>query len=119
MGVRISPATYTYLVDIATEFVEALTSESVSFANKDKVNSLRPDHLLGSLEHLGFANYIPEVNAEHERVMARLPAHRAKLARKREKLRKLDTPEMIELQQKLFAAAREATKLNATELIPK
>lgn len=115
LGITIAPSTHQYLVAIGNEFIEALTSESVTFASEDKVNSLRHDHLVRSLEHLGFASYVPRLNAEHERLKALAPIHRAKLSAKREKMRQMNTPEMIQLQQQLFAAAKSQSLVELTD----
>lgn len=48
------------------EFVQLISSEATEISNKEKKNTITPEHLLKAIQDLGFTDFLEEVTATME-----------------------------------------------------
>ncbi|MCL4126554.1 UNVERIFIED_CONTAM: hypothetical protein GTU68_061191 [Idotea baltica] len=92
------------ILHCCTEFIHLLSSESNEICNHQQKKTINAEHILMSLDKLGFGDY----RADAEVVLKDCKAVAAKKRRKNTRLENLGIPEeeLLRQQQELFAKAR-------------
>ncbi|CAL4099434.1 unnamed protein product, partial [Meganyctiphanes norvegica] len=104
-NVRVANDARELILNCCTEFIHLLSSEANEICNQQQKKTINADHILVSLDKLGFGDY----RADAESVLKDCKAMAAKKRRKCTRLENLGIPEeeLLRQQQELFAKARE------------
>uniref|UniRef100_A0A383W0H4 Transcription factor CBF/NF-Y/archaeal histone domain-containing protein n=1 Tax=Tetradesmus obliquus TaxID=3088 RepID=A0A383W0H4_TETOB len=104
------------LMDCCTEFIQLLSSEANELAMGDNKSTITPEHVVRALTQLGFEEWADDVRSSHEQFKAEAK-QAPKLANRKTKaeIEGLTEDEQIEMQRRLFAAAR-ARSMNVDAL---
>eukprot|EP00878_Enallax_costatus_P004900 GHUV01005155.1.p1 GENE.GHUV01005155.1~~GHUV01005155.1.p1 ORF type:complete len:175 (+),score=62.13 GHUV01005155.1:429-953(+) len=99
------------LMDCCTEFIQLLSSEANDLAGKDNKSTITPVHVERALDQLGFEEWARDVKQHHEEYK-KDQKEAPKLANRKTKaeIEGLTEDEQIEMQRRLFAAARERSR---------
>ncbi|XP_042873154.1 protein Dr1-like isoform X2 [Penaeus japonicus] len=108
-NVRVANEARELILNCCTEFIHLLSSEANEICNQQQKKTINADHILLSLEKLGFGDYI----ADAEAVLKDCKAMAAKKRRKSTRLENLGIPEeeLLRQQQELFQKAREQVEM--------
>ncbi|KAF6259690.1 histone-fold-containing protein [Scenedesmus sp. NREL 46B-D3] len=104
------------LMDCCTEFIQLLSSEANELAMAEQKSTITPEYVTRALQQLGFEEWADDVKHSHEQFKAEAK-QAPKLANRKTKaeLEGMTEDEQIEMQRRLFAAAR-ARSLNVDAL---
>ncbi|XP_042223144.1 protein Dr1-like isoform X3 [Homarus americanus] len=108
-NVRVANEARELILNCCTEFIHLLSSEANEICNQQQKKTINAEHILKSLDTLGFGDY----RAEAEAVLKDCKAMAAKKRRKSTRLENLGIPEeeLLRQQQELFAKARQEQML--------
>ncbi|KAK7086195.1 Down-regulator of transcription 1 [Halocaridina rubra] len=112
-NVRVANEARELILNCCTEFIHLLSSEANEICNQQQKKTINAEHILMSLDKLGFGDY----RADAEAVLKDCKAMAAKKRRKSTRLENLGIPEeeLLRQQQELFAKAREEQMLVAQQ----
>ncbi|XP_050728588.1 protein Dr1-like isoform X3 [Eriocheir sinensis] len=104
-NVRVANEARELILNCCTEFIHLVSSEANEICNQQQKKTINAEHILASLDRLGFGDY----RADAEAVLKDCKALAAKKRRKSTRLENLGIPEeeLLRQQQELFAKARE------------
>eukprot|EP00271_Cylindrocystis_brebissonii_P014143 TRINITY_DN35399_c0_g1_i1.p1 TRINITY_DN35399_c0_g1~~TRINITY_DN35399_c0_g1_i1.p1 ORF type:complete len:149 (-),score=47.58 TRINITY_DN35399_c0_g1_i1:39-485(-) len=115
---RVARDTHDLLMDCCLEFITLISSEANEICAKEEKKTISPEHVLQSLEVLGFGSYISEVQAVYDQYKAEtLESPRAgsgKWSNKAGQELGMTEDEAIAAQQRMFAEAR--ARMNSGQL---
>ncbi|XP_045582993.1 protein Dr1 isoform X1 [Procambarus clarkii] len=108
-NVRVANEARELILNCCTEFIHLLSSEANEICNQQQKKTINAEHILMSLDKLGFGDY----RADAEAVLKDCKAMAAKKRRKSTRLENLGIPEeeLLRQQQELFAKARQEQML--------
>ncbi|ROT82124.1 putative protein Dr1 isoform X1 [Penaeus vannamei] len=100
-NVRVANEARELILNCCTEFIHLLSSEANEICNQQQKKTINAEHILMSLDKLGFGDY----RADAEAVLKDCKAMAAKKRRKSTRLENLGIPEeeLLRQQQELFA----------------
>lgn len=98
----------TQLVVACTEFVQLVASQAAELSDKDKKSTVQPEHVVTSLQDLGFGAYTGEVSAAVEcwKQEDKATSQKRSANKEKGKAQGMTDEEAAAAQQKLFAEAR-------------
>ncbi|GJD07390.1 Protein Dr1 [Galdieria sulphuraria] len=106
-SVHLSSDAKELLVGFCSEFVQLISSHANQLCEKESKRVISPEHILQSLEELGFGDYCQEVKQVYEEFLE-IEKRRSKTSWTRMTERTgLTEEELIRQQEELFAKARE------------
>lgn len=103
--VRVSRDVQDLLMDCCLEFINLISSEANEICNQEEKKTIAPEHILQSLDALGFSDYISDVQSayeQHKNETMESPRASGKWSRGGG----MTEEEAIAAQQKMFAEAR-------------
>eukprot|EP00029_Vermamoeba_vermiformis_P008354 TRINITY_DN3883_c0_g1_i1.p1 TRINITY_DN3883_c0_g1~~TRINITY_DN3883_c0_g1_i1.p1 ORF type:complete len:198 (+),score=38.36 TRINITY_DN3883_c0_g1_i1:37-630(+) len=99
------------ILNCCIEFIHLLSSEANEYCEKENKKTISAEHIVKSLQSLGFESYIKDVKQAQDKLKIDL-AEKPKMQKKLEKSG-LSEEELLKMQQELFAKSRSAvTKAN-------
>ncbi|KAK8380888.1 hypothetical protein O3P69_008062 [Scylla paramamosain] len=100
-NVRVANEARELILNCCTEFIHLVSSEANEICNQQQKKTINAEHILASLDKLGFGDY----RADAEAVLKDCKAMAAKKRRKSTRLENLGIPEeeLLRQQQELFA----------------
>jgi histone H3/H4 len=99
------------ILNCCIEFIHLLSSEANEYCEKENKKTISAEHIVKSLQSLGFETYIKDVKQAQDKLKIDL-AEKPKMQKKLEKSG-LSEEELLKMQQELFAKSRSAvTKAN-------
>ncbi|KAK4526960.1 hypothetical protein GAYE_SCF31G4880 [Galdieria yellowstonensis] len=106
-GAHLSSDAKELLVGFCSEFVQLVSSHANELCEKENKKVISPEHILQSLEELGFGDYCQEVKQVYEEFLE-IEKRRSKTSwTKMTERTGLTEEELIRQQEELFAKARE------------
>ncbi|EGG14050.1 putative histone-like transcription factor [Cavenderia fasciculata] len=103
--VKCSNETRDLILECCVEFIHLISSEANDICLKDGKRMIDAKHVITALDELGFNGYTPKVTETYDKHKEEASSKPSRSARKFENLSKT---EMLQEQQRLFAAARDA-----------
>ncbi|GJJ12084.1 hypothetical protein Clacol_006325 [Clathrus columnatus] len=91
------------IIECCVEFIHLISSDANEICEQESKKTIAPEHIIGALKRLGFDGYVAEVDEDREK-----KTNKWELSGKTEE-------ELLEEQQRLFAASRMRYEASAAQ----